>query len=325
VDFTEWSFKLRQERQKIIGLMIATYNEEENVKLIYKEIKRIFTEALPRYNYSILFIDNNSVDGTRSHLREICASDPNVLCIFNERNYGTNRSPFHGIVNTPGDAVIPLCADFQDPPNLIPKLVKSWEDGARVVLARKKNTTDRFVIAGLRKVYYELISKLHGNADLRNCTGFGLYDREVIQRLKKISDPFPFFRGLIGETSSNYSYVDYDRPERLHGSSKMNFYRLYEEGVVGILNASIVPLRVIGLIGLIASGLSIIFSFVLVLVWTQDVFLYPPGVIPILVSIFFLFGLTAFLIGIVAEYIGAIYQQVLNRERVYESERINFD
>lgn len=313
------------ESSKTIGIMVATFNEEENVEKLYEAIRSIFKTKLAAYEFRILFIDNASTDRTRAILRTICERDKNVLCIYNARNFGAYRSSYHGIVNCPGDAVISLCADFQDPPELIPDLVRMWANGNKVVLARKRSSREGFFKSALRSIYYFLLSLVHGNDAMRDCTGFGVYDRAIVNKLASIVDPIPFFRGIVSEIASNFEYLDYDRPDRKHGITKMNYYRLYEEGVIGITNGTVFPLRLIILVGLLVSVLSVMMGFVMVAAWFFGVFLYPPGIIPILVIMLFFFGLVIFLMGTVAEYVGAIYQQVLARDRVYEDERINFD
>lgn len=310
---------------KTIGIMVATFNEEENVELLYEAIKATFKTKLAAYEFRILFIDNASTDHTRAILRKICERDKRVLCILNARNFGAYRSSYHAIVNCPGDAVISLCADFQDPPELIPDLVRMWANGNKVVLARKKRSHEGFLKSALRSIYYFLLSLVHGNNAMRDCTGFGIYDRSIVNKLASIIDPIPFFRGIVSEITSNFEYLDYVRPARKHGTTKMNFYRLYEEGIIGITNGTVLPLRLIILVGLLVSVLSVVVGFSMVVTWFFGIFFYPPGIIPILIVMLFFFGLVIFLMGTLAEYVGAIYQQVLARDRVYEDERINFD
>ena len=307
-----------------IGILIGTFNEEENVVPLFEEIEQVFSKHLQDFIFEVLFIDNASTDKTRTKLREL-AKDKRVKCIFNSRNFGTNRSSFHGILNTPGDAVIMMCADFQDPPEMLVPLVRKWYEGSKVVMARKRSSDESFFIGFLRKLFY--LALRAGNpvyASVTNCTGFGIYDRSIVDRLSGLNDRYPFFRGIIEEITQEIDHVYFDRPARRHGQSKMNFMSLWDEGVVGLINNSKLAIRMTTIIGVAMSTIAILAAFlyfVLKLIYWED---FPMGIAPMLILQFLLFGALFFILGILGEYVGAIYTQVLARERVYEVERLNF-
>jgi glycosyltransferase involved in cell wall biosynthesis len=288
-------------------------------------VQKVFREKLPEHKCHFLFIDNKSTDGTRSELRKL-ASKKNVSCIFNAQNFGPNRSAYHGMINTPGDAVIMMCADFQDPPEIIPALVECWSKGNKVVMAKKESSSEELLISSIRNIYYKALK--YSNplyASVQNCTGFGVYDREVIARLKSIRDPQPFFRGVIAEVSSDIKHVSYHRPERRFGISKMRFLNLWDEGVVGLINNSKFAIRLITLTGSLISTMSFLTAFfylaVKLIYWDA----FPLGIAPLIIIQLFLIGFLMVFIGILGEYIGAIYTQVLDRDRVFEEERLNLD
>ena len=309
---------------KTIGILIPTYNEEDNVEQITAAIKSVFETELEEYDYNIVFIDNNSTDNTQDKLRQMASGDQSIGCIFNTRNFSAHRSSFHGILQVPGDAIVLMCADFQDPPALIPNLVSKWASGKKVVMARKMSTDEGLIIKILRSCYYKTLSL--GNpmySKVQNCTGFGIYDRTFINALKQIHDPNPFFRGIVAEITGNIDYVSYNRPKRLHGKSKMGFWSLWDEGVVGLINNSKIFIRIITAIGFSLSLLSfcgaVTYLILKILYWSH----YPVGIGPLLILQFLFIGFLMMFIGIVGEYIGAIYEQVLARPRVSEEQRIN--
>ncbi len=309
---------------KNITVVTACYNEELNIEQVYCRVKGIFNTELTRYSYEHLFIDNASEDDTLKILKSIAATDKNVKVIVNSRNYGHIRSPYHGLIQAEGDAVISIVADLQDPPEMIPELVKYWEEGAHIVVAVKKESQEHLLMFRVRKLYYVLLKHLSDVDIIQNYTGFGLYDKKIITILKNIPDPYPFFRGIIAEIGFKVVQIPYSQPRRERGITKNNFYTLYDMGILGIISNSKVPLRIATFIGFILSFFSflaaIVFLIGKIIFWNT----FQAGIAPILIGNFFLFGILLFFIGILGEYVGAIYTQVLARPRVFESERINF-
>ncbi|NTW52388.1 MAG: glycosyltransferase family 2 protein [Chlorobiaceae bacterium] len=310
--------------KKTITVVTACYNEEENIKHVYDRVKAVFADTLSRYSYEHLFIDNASEDDTVKILKGLAAVDSNVKVIVNSRNYGHIRSPYHGLVQADGDAVISIVADLQDPPEMIPELVKHWESGAHIVVAVKKDSSEYPLMFRVRKLYYRLLKHLSDVDIIQNYTGFGLYDQKIINILKNIPDPYPFFRGIIAEIGFKVVKIPYSQPRRERGITKNNFYTLYDMGILGIISNSKVPLRIATFFGFILSFLSVLaglgFLVGKLIFWNT----FQAGIAPMLIGNFFLFGVLLFFIGILGEYVGAIYTQVLARPRVFESERINF-
>ena len=309
---------------KHISIMTACYNEEENIAEVYTQVKEVFAK-LPNYRYEHVFIDNASEDTTVEILRGIAANDPNVKVIVNARNFGHIRSPFHGIMQCSGDAVISIVADLQDPPEMIVDFIQKWEEGYKVVIAVKEQSYEAQWMFKLREAYYNLLHKLSEVEIFKGFTGFGLYDKKIIDFMREFDDPYPFFRGLIAEIGFKAAKIPYTQPARPRGISKNNFYTLYDMGILGIINNSKVPLRIATFLGFLLSFVSfitaIVYTFVKLFNWDS----MPLGIAPLIIGGAFMFGIVLFFLGIIGEYIGAIYTQVLKRPRVFESERINFD
>lgn len=310
---------------KKIVVVTACYNEEENIGHVYQRVKTVFQSSLQRYAYEHLFIDNASEDDTVSILKKIAADDSNVKIIVNSRNFGHIRSPYHGLIQADGDAVISIVADLQDPPEMIPEMVSKWENGAHIVVAVKQESKEHPLMFRIRKLYYGLLKQLSDVSIIQNYTGFGLYDRKIIEILKNIPDPYPFFRGIIAEIGFRVERIPYSQPRRERGITKNNFFTLYDMGILGIISNSKVPLRLATFFGFILAFFSLMagigFLIGKLLFWNT----FQAGIAPLLIGNFFLFGVLLFFIGILGEYVGAIYTQVLSRPRVFESERINFD
>lgn len=310
---------------KKISIMTACYNEEENVVQLTDAVRKIMSEELPQYDYEHVFIDNCSEDTTLSLLREICAKDSHVKVIENARNFGHIRSPFHGLLQTTGDCTISMAADFQEPPALIQTFVKKWEEGFKVVCAVKTTSKESRAMFGIRKFYYNLVKKMSEVDSIDNFTGFGLYDRQVIEALKLMEDPYPYFRGLICEIGFRRALVEFDQPKRERGKTNNNFYTLFDMAMLGITANSKVPLRLATIVGFIFSLLSLgvaVLYFILKLIFWNSMSM---GMAPIVIGMFFFFSVQLFFTGLLGEYIAQILTKVTNRPRVIEDERINFD
>jgi len=309
---------------KLISVITPTYNEEGNVEEVYKRVKNVF-RGQNTYRYEHIFIDNASTDSTQRILRKLAQEDPNVKVIFNTRNFGHIRSPHHALLQTSGDAVISIVADLQDPPELIPAFLESWEQGYKVVCGIKESSEEGILMSVLRKGYYRLVSSLADIDLLKNFTGFGLYDKDVINALRNINDPYPYFRGLIAELGHERATIKYHQPIRKKGITKNNFYALYDLAMLGITSHSKLPLRVATFLGFALSALSffsaIAYLIAKLLFW--DIF--QAGIAPILIGTYTLLSVQLFFIGLLGEYLAVIHTQVLRRPLVVEKERINFE
>jgi glycosyltransferase involved in cell wall biosynthesis len=307
-----------------ISIVSGCYNEEENVAELCERVRAV-CEALPGYDYEHIFIDNASTDRTVPILREICARDAHVKVIVNTRNFGHVRSPYHGLLQACGDAVCYIASDLQDPPALIRDFVVKWEEGYKVVVAVKVQSLEKRSMFFVRGLYYRLINRLSEVPLIENFTGFGLYDRVVIDSLRDIDDPYPYFRGLISDLGYDHAEIPYVQRRRQHGITKNNFYTLYDVAMLGITNHSKVPLRLAMMAGFVLSvlalGISLIYLVLKLMFWQT----FDLGMAPLLIGIYFFGSVQLFFMGILGEYIGSIQTQVYHRPHVVESERINFD
>ncbi|MEI6286681.1 MAG: glycosyltransferase family 2 protein [Bacillota bacterium] len=307
-----------------VSVVTPCYNEEGNVCEVYQRVKAVF-EKMPQYRYEHIFCDNDSVDKTVKMLRDICETDKNVKVIINSRNFGHMRSPYHGMLQASGECVFLIVADLQDPPELMPQFLEKWKEGYKIIVGIKAKTKDSLLMGLCRNSYYWLVGKL-GNIDLiPNYTGFGLYDRIIIDEINKLDDHNPYFRGIIADIGFPIYKIAYDQPERKRGVTKNNFYTLYDLALLGITTHSRIPLRVATIGGFIMSIFALFISLAYlvakIILWNKFDF----GMAPELIGIYFFGSVQLFFIGILGEYIGNIYTQVLKRPLVVEKERINFD
>lgn len=307
----------------LISIVTPCYNEEENISELYARITKAI-ESLSKYQFEILFIDNASTDRTVEIIKGFCASDPRIKLIVNNRNFGHIRSPYWGIIQSSGIATIYLASDLQDPPEYIAKFVAEWEMGWKIVLASKPVSQTNFLFHSLRKLYYRLLDRISDVDLVKDTTGFGIYDRQVLDCVRKINDPYPYLRGMICELGFPIKTIEFNQPRRVRGVSKNNFYTLYDIAMLGIVSHSLVPLRIASMLGLIIGGISFLVGllyFVLKLIYWNS---FPMGTAPLIIGIFFMFGILFVFIGLLGEYIGSIHTYVKNRPIVVEKERINF-
>lgn len=309
---------------KKISVVTPCYNEEGNIEEIYLQVKQIFAD-LEKYDYEHLFIDNASQDKTVDILKGIAIKDSNVKIIVNARNFGAIRSIYYGIIQPDADAVVLIFADLQDPPNLIVDFIKKWEEGYHIVKGIKTSSEENFLLYGIRSFYYFLVTQLSDIKPTAHFTGFGLYDKKVVEVLKKIDDPYPYLRGIISEIGFDSAEIEYKQRQRKKGkSSYRNFYRLYDAGMLGITSHSSVPLRMATFLGFALSLLSLLvalgYLIAKLLFWDY----FPLGTAPVTVGLFLLASVQLFFIGIIGEYIGLMHMRILKRPLVVERERINF-
>lgn len=309
--------------KKLISLISPCYNEEENIEELYKRVAFVI-DSLVDYDFEYLFIDNASTDGTLAKLRRMAERDKRVKVIVNTRNFGHLRSPYYGLLQTHGDASIYLASDLQDPPELIPDFLRFWEEGAKVVLAVKPVSTSNPIIHKLRRMYYALLDRISDVPMVKDATGFGLYDKVVLDRVREIDDPYPYFRGLICELGYRTETIKFDQPRRAKGISKNNFYSLYDIAMLGMISHSMVPIRFASISGFVFGIFSLLAAFVLLILKVAFWNSIPVGVAPLAILILFLFGVVLLFIGMLGEYIGAIHTYLQNRPIVVEKERINF-
>ena len=311
--------------KKLISVVIPTYNEEKNVVPLAQAIVEVFENDLPEYNYEVIFIDNHSKDETQAFLRMLCRENPHIKAIFNVRNFGQARSPVYGMKQAYGDCVIRMCADFQDPVEMIVKFVREWEAGHKIVIGVKSASEEKKSMYLIRGIYYKMIKKITEIDHIEQFTGFGLYDRKFVDVVRDLHDPMPYLRGIIAELGFDYKAIEYKQAKRRAGKSKNNFYRLYDYAMIGITSYSKVVLRIATFIGVLAGCCSMVAAIVYLILKLMYWDRFSAGVAPTLIGIFFLSALQLFFIGLLGEYILSINTRVLDRPLVVEEERLNFD
>ena len=311
--------------KKKISVMIPCYNEEENARPIYEAVRDELQRSCSAYDYEILFIDNKSQDRTREIIRKICAEDKHVRAIFNVRNFGQFNSPYHGIVCTSGDCTITMCADFQDPVELIPKFVREWENGYKIVIGRKTASQENGLVYFLRGCYYKLIRKMSNVEMIEQFTGFGLYDRSFVNTLRQLNDPIPFIRGVVAELGPERKEIEYTQPQRRAGKTHNNWYSLFDAAMLSFTSYTKVGMRVAEFAGFGIAFLSFLIGLgylvAKLLYWDSFV----AGYAPTMIAIFFMGGVQLAFMGFLGEYILSINERVKNRPLVIEECRLNFD
>lgn len=309
---------------KKISILIPCYNEEENVIPMSGEIAALFEGELKEYTYELIFIDNDSRDNTRSLLRGICEKNSNVKAIFNAKNFGQFNSPYYGMLQTSGDCTILMSCDFQDPVEMIPQYVREWENGYKIVIGIKKSSKENKLMYGLRSLYYKMIKKFSNVEQIEHFTGFGLYDKEFIEVLRKLDDPTPFLRGIVAELGFRRKEIPYEQPKRRAGKTSNNWYSLYDAAMLSFTSYTKIGLRLATFMGIgcgiFSAVIAIVYLVLKILYWDRFV----AGMAPILIGMFFLGSVQLFFIGFIGEYILSINQRVMKRPLVVEEERINF-
>jgi glycosyltransferase involved in cell wall biosynthesis len=294
-----------------------------NIEVLYEKVKTEMGK-LPNYDYEHIFIDNHSSDNTVQKLKSLAIEDKKLKIIINARNFGHIKSPYYAMLQADGDAVISLVSDLQDPPELIPDFIKKWEEGNKIVVGVKEKSEENILMFSVRKLFYKIIDRISDSRQIQNFTGFGLYDRQFMDVLKNIQEPYPYFRGLVSELGFSICIIPYLQPKRSKGITKNNFFTLYDIAMLGFVSHSKVPLRMSSFIGFFVSFISILIAiayFIYKLLFWDN---FQVGIAPLVIGFFFFGGVQLFFLGIIGEYISAIFTQVKNRPLVIEEERINF-
>ncbi|QWT52122.1 glycosyltransferase family 2 protein [Eubacterium sp. MSJ-33] len=310
---------------KKLSVMIPCYNEEDNVREICKAVIDEITKSLPGYDYEILFIDNDSKDKTRIYLREMCQKNKKVRAIFNAKNFGQFNSPYYGMCHTTGDCTICLCCDFQDPVEMIPQLVKEWENGAKIVCAIKTTSKENKIMRFLRTCYYKMIKKLSDVEQIEHFTGFGLYDKSFIDVLKNLDDSTPFLRGIVAELGYKRVDIPYEQQKRKAGKTHNNWATLYDAAMLSFTSYTKAGLRIATIMGFVMSGLSLVVALVYLILKLVNWDSFSAGTAPILLAVCVLGSVQLFFIGLMGEYVLSINKRMMHRPLVIEEERLNFD
>jgi polyisoprenyl-phosphate glycosyltransferase len=309
-------------QMKMISIVTPCFNEAENIEELYTRIRATLENMT--FNYEHIFIDNSSTDETLKILRAIALKDKHVKIIVNSRNFGHIRSPYYALLQSSGDAIVVLASDLQDPPELIPDFIRKWEEGYKVVIGVKNKSEEFGLFYFFRSLYYQILRSLSDVRLIDNYTGFGLYDQRVIEILRSINDPYPYFRGLIADIGFEIAEIPFTQPRRKRGITKNNFYTLYDMAMLGVTNYTKVPLRLATMFGFLSALVSFLVGLIYLVYKLVFWFQFSLGSAPIIIGLFFLGSVQLLFLGIVGEYIGAIYTQVMHRPLVIEKERINF-
>lgn len=308
---------------KLISIITPTFNESDNIEELLNRVRDSVSGL--DYDFEFIVIDNNSTDGTQEKLKKLALKDRRIKVILNARNFGHIRSPYYGILQSRGSAAIYLASDLQDPPEIIPEFIKEWEQGYKLVMAIKPISQSSRFMHFIRKKYYRFLDRISDVEIIKDSTGFGLYDKEVLDKLREINDPYPFLRGLICELGYTVKTLPFIQPRRVNGITKNNFYTLFDIAMLGIVSHSKIPIRIAAFsgifMGLISILTAIVFLVLKLIFWNS----FPLGSAPIVIALFFLFGIQLFFIGILGEYIASIHTYVQKRPIVVEKERINFE
>jgi glycosyltransferase involved in cell wall biosynthesis len=308
---------------KLVSIVTPCYNEEDNVAELHRQVRAVMAKV-DGVDYEHIFIDNASTDRTVEILSGLAAADPRVRVIVNARNFGHIRSPYHAILQAHGDAVVLLVADLQDPPELLGEFVRRWREGHRIVVGVKSQSHESALMFSIRKAYYGFLARVGEHRLIQNFTGFGLYDRSVVDALRRMQEPYPYFRGLISEIGYEPFRIEYVQPVRKRGITKNNFYSLYDMAMLGITSHSKVPLRLATMGGFLLSLVSLLIALVYLVYKLAFWDSFSLGLAPIVIGLFFFASVQLFFIGLLGEYIATIHTRVMNRPLVTEKERINF-
>jgi glycosyltransferase involved in cell wall biosynthesis len=312
------------ETRPLISVVTPCFNEEGNIRELYSRIRAVFA-AQDLYRYEHIFIDNASTDKTVSVLRDLARTDRNVKVIVNRRNFGHVRSPHYAVLLAQGDAIVALASDLQDPPELIPRFLEEWEAGHPVVLGVKEKSEESGWMRAIRSLYYRLLRSMSDVELISHATGFGLYDRKVVDLLRTIDDPYPYARGLLVEFGFEYALIPYTQGRRKSGRTKNNFYSLYDLAMLGITSYSKIPLRMATMSGFLLASLSLLaglgYLLYKLIFWSR----FSAGIAPVVIGLFLFASVQLFFLGIVGEYIAVIHTRLMKRPLVVERERINFE
>ncbi len=309
---------------KKVSILIPCYNEQDNVVPMSDAIVNLFENELVKYDYELLFIDNDSQDNTRILLRQLCANNPKIKAIFNAKNFGQFNSPYYGILQTTGDCTISMVCDFQDPIELIPQYLEAWEQGYKIVIGIKTSSKENPIMYYLRSTYYRMLRKFSDVEQIEHFTGSGLYDKSFVDVLRDLNDPTPFLRGIVAELGYKIKKISYEQPNRRAGKTHNNFYTLYDAAMLSFTSYTKIGLRsatfIGGIIGIASVVVAIVYCVLKLVFWENFV----AGIAPIAIGMFFLGGVQLFFFGLIGEYILSMNKRIMNRPLVVEEERINF-
>jgi glycosyltransferase involved in cell wall biosynthesis len=311
--------------KKTISIISPCYNEEDGILECYQTIRNLFDTKLPDYNLEYIFCDNASTDRTVAILKEVAEKDKSVKIIVNSRNFGILNNTYNGVLSASGDAILLFMpVDMQDPPELIPEFVKHWESGYEIVYGIRARREENFLLAAARKAYYWLLSRLTYVDYPSNVGDFQLVDKCVLAAMKQFDDAQPFMRLMTFECGFRSIGMSYTWRARKHGVTRNSLARMFEQGMTGIISFSNAPIRMALIAGGLLAALSIGYAFLTLILVLFKVLDAPKGIATVIVALFFFGGVQLFFLGVLGEYVLAIYNQVRRKPLIVERERINF-
>ena len=296
--------------KKLVSIVIPVFNEQDNIQPLHDALVPVLAGLEDRYDFEILFTDNHSTDQTFPILRGLAAKDRRVRALRFSRNFGFQRSILTGYIHARGDAAIQMDCDLQDPPTLILAFLEKWEQGYQVVYGERASRKESWRTSTARKLFYRLIDLLSEEPLPLDAGDFRLIDRCVLNELKSVNDDQPYLRGTIATLGFNQIGIPYDREERQRGESKFTLRQLLGLALDGILNHSIVPLRIATYLGLLIA----LFTFAAILFYTIGALFFartwPPGFATVTVLLLASLSLNALFLGVIGEYVGRIYRHM---------------
>lgn len=308
--------------KQTISIVLPCVNEEESILELYSRLINV-CDKLKQYDFVFQFVDNASTDSTVDKIKALADKDDRVKAILNSRNFGFARSPFYGMLQAEGDCVILLATDLQEPPELIPEFIDLWKSGMSVVVGQKTSSDEPIAMYFLRSLFYKTMGAMSEVPLLQHVTGFGLYDRRVIEIFKSLNEPIPYTRGLITEIGLPYTVVPYKQATRQKGKTKFNFFRLFDYAMLAVTSYAKAPMRVATFTGFVMSLLSFLGALCVIGIklfyWKENV---PVGYASGIVAMFFLASIQIFLLGLVGEYLLATMTYVRRRPLVVENGRV---
>ncbi len=309
----------------LISIVIPVFNEELNIDPCYQAVRAALLRLDSKYAFELVFTDNHSTDSTWPRLKKLGASDTSVRAIRFSKNFGYQRSIMAGYLAARGAAVVQLDCDLQDPPDLIPRFLELWEAGNKVVYGVRASRKEAWHITLARRFFYRMINYLSEEQIPLDAGDFRLVDRCLVEELRTQRDANPYLRGTIATMGFAQVEVIYHRQQRQRGESKFSLGALVSLAVDGVLNHSIVPLRVASFIGIFASVCTLLGIVVYIIGKCLFATQWPAGFATTTILILSSICLNALFLGIIGEYLGRIYRQVKFNTIVIREETINLD